>query len=210
MNIKTDLIPPDTLKRPGTNMSWETITVHNTANSKSSAENEREWLTNPTNNRQASWHYVVCEDTIIQAIPDNEIAWHAGDGRKGPGNTTSLSIEICESGDFEKSKQTAAKFIALKLKEKNKDTLSVKRHYDWSGKNCPRLLIPIWGEFIEMIKKEITETEFSNVASWKLDGLKYLHAKGYISDYKGWASKIDESLPAWAVFTILANMDRKG
>lgn len=203
------------MKRSGIKMDWDTITVHNTGNPKSTAENERAWLTNPSNSRQASWHYVIFEDTIIQAIPDNEVAWHAGDGR-GSGNMRSLSIEVCENGDFEKSKQTAAKFIAIKLKEKNKGLEAVKQHHDWSGKDCPRLLRPIWPAFMEMIKKELTPTPEKplvenqpQVAPWKLDGLKYLNAEGLVSDYDGWVAKIDEPLPAWAVFQVMANMDRK-
>lgn len=46
-------------------------------------------------------------------------------------------------------------------------------------------------------------------ALWKLDGLKYLHSEGFLSDYEGWAAKIDEPIPSWAVFTILANIDKK-
>lgn len=208
MNVKIDFIPKDGVKRSGMKMDWETITVHNTGNPKSSADNERAWLTNPTNNRQASWHYVICEDTIIQAIPDNEVAWHAGDGR-GPGNMKSLGIEICESGDFEKSKATAAKFIAMKLKEKGKKIDAIRQHFDWSGKDCPRLLRPIWSSFIAMIQDELLSAP-GPVALWKLDGLKYLHSEGLLSDYDGWAAKIDEPLPAWATFTILANIRRKG
>lgn len=194
-------------RRSGTKMDWDTITVHNNANPKSSAENERAWLTNPTNQRQASWHYVIKEDLIIQAIPDNEQAYHAGDGR-GPGNTKSIGVEICESGDFEHSKRTAAKFIAAKLKEKGKGLESVKQHHDWSGKDCPRLIRPVWPAFIAMIKAELVKEE-DPTAPWKLEGLKYLHAEGLVSDYDGWAAKIDDPMPAWAVFTILQKMDLK-
>jgi len=155
LNIKQDFITKDPIKRPGHKLDWTTITVHNTANEKSTAENERAWLSNPTNKRQASWHYVVHEGTIIQAIPDTEVAWHATDGANGPGNRTSISIEVCEEGNFELSKQTAAKLIAQLLKSKNLPITAVKKHADWTNKNCPRLLIPVWPQFLEMIQKEL-------------------------------------------------------
>jgi N-acetylmuramoyl-L-alanine amidase len=198
-------------------MDWKYITVHNTGNPGSTAGNERNWLTNPANTRQASWHYVIYEDTIIQAIPDDEVAWHAGDGR-GDGNLRSIGIEICESGDYELTKITAAKFIAMKLKEKNLGMNAVKRHKDWNGKNCPRLLIPIWPAYLATIKKELdalTTKKDDKPAppikpakdeKWRYEGLKYLHAQGIVKDIDGWTRKIDEPMPAWAVFTLLAEI----
>lgn len=152
--VLVNLIPVSGLRRPQIKMDWETITVHNTGNTDSTAQNERDWLTNPSNTRQASWHYVIHEDQVIQAIPETEVAWHAGDGR-GDGNMKSLSIEICESGNFEESVQTAIIFIAEKLHSKGKGIEAVKRHKDWNGKNCPRLLIPVWGQFLNRIEKEL-------------------------------------------------------
>ena len=92
-------------------MTPQYITIHSTGNTKSTARNERDWLTNPTNGRQASWHICVDEKEAIEAIPLNEVAWHAGDGR-GPGNMSSFSIEFCESGDRHKTLLNAAEFGA--------------------------------------------------------------------------------------------------
>ena len=49
-----------------------------------------------------SWHYTVDDHAIVQHLPDYETAYHAGDGKDGPGNTTSIGIEICVNagGDF--------------------------------------------------------------------------------------------------------------
>ena len=91
-----------------------TITIHSTANANSTALNERAWLDNPTNNRYASWHYCVDEIGVVQAIPEREEAWHCGDTG---GNRTSLSIEICESGDRVKTLLNAAKFAAENWEE---------------------------------------------------------------------------------------------
>jgi N-acetylmuramoyl-L-alanine amidase len=171
LTIKQDFIPLDNFRRSGLSMSWDTITVHNTGNPKSNAKNERAWLTNPNNTGQASWHYVIFENEIIQAIPDKEVAWHAGDGRNGTGNRTSLSIEVCESGDFELTKKTAAEFIAMKLNEKGKDLGAVVQHFHWTKKDCPRLLRPIWSTFLHMIKSEMAP----KISTWEAELERAVH-----------------------------------
>lgn len=138
MDIITALLKPGHKRRPGGDYDKLLITIHSTANPNSTARNERDWLDNPTNTREVSWHYVVDENEIIQAIPDNEEAWHCGSRN---GNRFSIGIEICESGDRRKTLERAAAFTAMKLRELGLDTDAVVRHMDWSGKDCPRILI---------------------------------------------------------------------
>ena len=82
----------------GTAMTPQFITIHSTGNPASTAQNEADYVCyNST--RQASFHYVCDEKQIVQVLPTNEIAWHAGDGGSGNGNRKSVAIEICESGN---------------------------------------------------------------------------------------------------------------
>lgn len=65
--------------------STEYITVHDTGNTSvgANAEMHRRYITNLNNNPDStsiSWNFVVDEDEIIQHLPHNECAWHAGDG----------------------------------------------------------------------------------------------------------------------------------
>ena len=46
------------------------------------------------------------------------------------------------------------------------------------------------------------------VEQWKIDNLKYLSDNKMVDDFDGWLKKIDENMPAWAVFSILANMHK--
>jgi N-acetylmuramoyl-L-alanine amidase len=115
------------------------LTLHSTANPNSTAKNERAWLTNPTNTRIASWHLVVDETEAIEAIPLNEVAWHAGDSN-GTGNRGSIGIEICESGNREKTLANAVQLVADMLKERKWGVDKLRRHFDWSGKICPRIM----------------------------------------------------------------------
>lgn len=142
-NYRKDYIPKTTAcnRRPGYAMSATTITIHNTGNPASSAANERAWLTNPTNARQASFHIVVDEREAIECLPLTENAWHSGDGSAAKsGNRTSIGVEICESGNYAKTLDNAASLVASMLKERGWGTERLRRHYDWSGKICPRLM----------------------------------------------------------------------
>lgn len=162
MNYVVDHIPKTTPhdRRPGIPMSPKYITIHNTANPSSSARNERAWLTNFSNTRTASFHIVVDEKEAIECIPLDEVAWHAGDGRNGPGNRTSIGIEICESGDYAKTLENAATLVARLLSELGWGVDRLRRHYDWSGKICPRLMYDGgkwtgWNEFLRMVEKKL-------------------------------------------------------
>jgi len=164
-NFILDHIPHTTKRkrRCGIKMEPETITIHNTGNPKSSAKNERGWLTNPANERVASFHYVIDEVEVIECIPPNEVAWHAGDGN-GKGNRASIGIEICESGRYEKTLKNASKFAASLLWERGWGVDKLRRHYDWNGKICPRLMYDNgkwtgWGEFLDLVSAHLKDFE---------------------------------------------------
>ena len=156
--FKQNLVPSSkySIKCPYT-MTPEYITVHNTSND-ASAENEIKYMI--SNNNQTSYHVAVDEKEVIQAIPFNRNAWHAGDGANGTGNRKSIGIEICRStGDvttFKKCEENAAKYIATLLKQYGWTTAKVKRHKDWSGKNCPHKTMELgWDRFVKMIQAEL-------------------------------------------------------
>lgn len=136
MNILKMHIPSSTPnnRRPGTPLTWTTVTIHNTGNPRSTARNERAWLTNPSNTRTASFHYAVDAADIVEVIPPNEVAWHAGDAA---GNRSSIGIEICESGNYSLNVENAVELAAHLLKTKGLDARALRQHHDWSRKDCP-------------------------------------------------------------------------
>lgn len=147
-------------RRPGTLLSPQSITVHSTGNPTSTATGERGWLVNPNNTRTASWHIVVDERQAVEAIPLNEVAYHAGDAT---GNRTSIGVEICESGNRQRTMQNAIQLISELLKERNWGVNKLKRHYDWSGKHCPRILMNNnwagWKNFLNEVNKKLNKTK---------------------------------------------------
>ena len=138
-------------------MTPEFIVVHNTAND-ASARNEVAYMIR--NDNKVSFHYAVDDKEIVQGIPENRNAWHAGDGANGPGNRKGLSIEICYSKSggkrFEEAEKLATKFIAYKLKEKGWGIDKVKKHQDFSGKYCPHRTLDMgWQRFLDMVQSEL-------------------------------------------------------
>ena len=138
-------------------MTPQYITIHNTSNS-ASAKNEIAYMI--SNNNQVSYHVAVDEKEVIQAIPFNRNAWHAGDGANGNGNRKSIGIEICRStsdvATFKKAEENCAKYVATLLKQYGWGIDKVKQHYDWSGKNCPHKTRELgWQRFLNMVQKEL-------------------------------------------------------
>ena len=144
------------------------IVVHNTAND-ASANNEISYMR--SNNDETSFHFAVDDKEVVQGIPLNRNAWHAGDSH-GKGNMQGISIEICYSksgGDrFIKAEQNAAKFIAQLLKERGWGIDKVTKHQDYSGKYCPHRTLDMgWERFLNMIRAELGEAQVNTSTSSK-------------------------------------------
>lgn len=199
-------IPIDNYKRPNLKMDAEYLTIHSTANPNSTAQNERDWLTNKTNTRQASFHIVVDENTAIECIPFDEVAWHAGDGN-GKGNRASIGIEICESGDRAKTVENATILITKMLHERGWDIDRVKKHQDWSGKYCPRILMPQWDAFLANVERELIKLNSAKeVPQWQKNALETLVEKGVIETIEYWDNKLNEPITVGEVMGIIAKI----
>ena len=139
-------------------MTAEFIVVHNTAND-ASAENEIAYMIR--NENQVSFHYAVDDQEVVQGVPIDRNAWHAGDGN-GDGNRKGIAIEICYSKSggtrFDNAEKNAAHFIATLLRECGWGIDKVKKHQDFSHKYCPhRTLDKGWNGFIQMIKSYLND-----------------------------------------------------
>ncbi|MEK4136460.1 N-acetylmuramoyl-L-alanine amidase [Bacillus sp. FSL W8-0445] len=122
-------------------MDAKYITFHNTAND-ASAANEIAYMIR--NNNEVSYHFAVDDKEVVQGIPTNRNAWHCGD-RNGPGNRSSIGVEVCYSksggAKYKAAEKLAIKFIAQLLKERGWGVDRVKKHQDWSGKYCPHRVL---------------------------------------------------------------------
>lgn len=162
-------------------MTPKSLTVHNTYNN-APAENEAKYMT--SNNREVSFHIVFDDKEGIQCIPFDRNAWHAGDGN-GSGNRESIGIEICYSKSggpkFDAAERNAAQWIAAELKRRNWGVDRVKRHYDWSGKNCPhRTMANGWQRFLDMVQSYMDEgTSETSTPAEKPTSAPEVKGRGY-------------------------------
>ncbi len=191
MKYIVDHIPQSPHKRPGIKMIPKYITIHSTGNPSSTARNERGWLTNPSNTRTASWHICVDEKEAVEAIPLNEVAWHAGDGN-GQGNRASIGIEICESGDRAKTLANAVRLVVKLLKERGWGVDKLRRHYDWNKKICPRIFYDGgkwtgWQQFKQAVQGELdklkggaTVAEKNVPSSWAKEAWDWAKKEGLL------------------------------
>lgn len=165
MQIKQNLVSSSKYKtKCPYSMTPEFVVVHNTAND-ASAENEIKYMI--SNNNQVSFHYAVDNVCVVQGIPENRNAWHAGDGANGKGNRKGIAVEICYSksgGDkFTQAEKNAAEFIANLLKKYNWDISHVKKHQDFANKYCPHRTLDLgWNRFLEMVKSYMGNSSSNN------------------------------------------------
>ena len=197
-------IPATSKKRPGLKLTPKYLTIHSTANESSTALNERDWLTNPLNTSEIGWHICVDEKEIIEAIPLDEVAWHATDGANGTGNRQSVAIEICESGNRIKTLQNAVKLTAELLNKLNLPLSAIRQHNDWNSyKNCPRILRTdnLWEEFLSDVKKALE----NNIPKWKLDIIDEALKEGLILE----KHNPDDVAEKWFVLAVILNLNEK-
>lgn len=138
MDIIKEILPSTRHNRPGTKMIPTSITVHNTGNKSKGADALLHSSYIKNTDGSVSWHFTVDDQRIIQHIPIDEIAWHAGCKE---GNSTSIGIEICmhEGIDMEKAEEKATWLIAHLMKETG--VTEIKKHQDWTGKYCPAVIL---------------------------------------------------------------------
>ena len=158
MKVEKNLLTLNKFSRPGRKIdSVCGIVIHWTGNAGSSAIQNRNYFESLKKQAEprkyASAHYIVDLDgSVIQCVPENEVAYHAGsvfysDGIEerlgGYPNAHTIGIELCHpdsSGVFTKETyDSAVELTALLLKKyalnPQKD---IYRHFDITGKICPK------------------------------------------------------------------------
>ncbi len=151
----------------------EYITVHNTPDiNEAAGTNDAEQYARATFNGamgDVSVHYYIDETACWHILHDDEVGYHAADGYYGPGNNTSIAIEIVMDGSGSKSDKGAeergAKLVAILLHENGLGIDRLTTHNRWYPKKyCPAFILPHWREFKNKVEKylnEIKGTEMS-------------------------------------------------
>ena len=134
MKLKRDLIP--TSAKCATHRKFEagepsTITIHWIGPYPGQTPGMvRDWWIRSEG--EASAHFIVKDDTVLQCWDTDTVAWHAGP----IANKSSIGIEACPcNAEGEFSEQT---INTLKELLDTLPRLPLVRHFDWTGKACPK------------------------------------------------------------------------
>ena len=138
--VYTSLAPENGKNRPGTKREIKYIVIHETGNPAAGADAKAHGKLQASGGEGTTgWHYTVDQAEIWHSIPDDEVAYHAGDGAEGEGNLHGIGIELCvnQDGDFEKTFDNAARLTGWLMNAYDIPADRVRQHFDFSGKNCP-------------------------------------------------------------------------
>ncbi|MFV0527126.1 MAG: N-acetylmuramoyl-L-alanine amidase family protein [Lachnospiraceae bacterium] len=154
------LLTPNEYSRPQIQLEKVNgIVIHYTANPGTTAANNRDYFEGlkDTKEVQASSHFIIGLDgEIVQCIPTSEIAYASNDR-----NYDTISIECChpdESGKFnDTTYQSLVQMTAWLCNRFGLTPSQIYRHYDITGKVCPKYFVDYpdeWQKFLEDVDTE--------------------------------------------------------
>lgn len=155
------LLPVNAYSRPGIALDEVTgIVIHYTGNPGTTAYQNRSYFESlaETGETNASSHFIVgLSGEIIQCVPLDEIAYASNDR-----NVDTIAIECCidnEAGRFnEKTYKSLVELTAWLVGKYDLTMDDVIRHYDVTGKNCPKYFVEhesAWEDFKLDVEKYI-------------------------------------------------------
>ncbi|HIY30310.1 MAG TPA: peptidoglycan recognition protein family protein [Candidatus Mediterraneibacter avicola] len=161
--IDVQLLDVNPYSRPGTEIEKiNGIVVHYTANPGSTAQENRDYFNGlkDSHETEASSNFIVgLNGEIIQCVPTWEMAY-ASNSR----NIDTVSIECChpdESGKFtDETYRSLVQLTAWLCVKFDLTEEQVIRHYDVTGKNCPRYFVEneeAWEEFKTNVGRAIAK-----------------------------------------------------
>ncbi len=158
--IEINHIEVNPYSRPGDKLeAVNGIVIHYTGNPGTTAEQHQHYYGElaKTGERSASSNFVIGNDgKIIECVPEDEVAYASNDR-----NSDTISIECChqdETGKFtEKTYDSLVKLSAYLCAKYDLNEEQILRHYDITGKECPKYYVTYeakWTELKEDIMKE--------------------------------------------------------
>lgn len=202
LQIIESILGANKKNRPGTKQSvTKYITVHDTGSAApgAGASAHNGYIHGGAESAGASWHYTVGNDGVYHHIPDDEVAWHAGDG-------TSVAYEAFDSG------------IPYTIKKKPEVTITPDGYYALDGVRsnvqAPRKndgSIPKTSE-INTLGIEVTKGENGNWfigKTWWSNTYKYIGNRGGNNNSIGIESCVNQGSDVFLTWQLLAKLVAK-
>lgn len=157
--VTQDLLPVNPYSRPGEPLEEVNgIVIHYVGNPGTTAAQNHSFFENlaQTGETYASSHFLVGLDgEVIQNVPLDEIAYCSNQR-----NADTISIECChpdDSGEFTQATyDSLVRLTRWLMEEYDLDTSQVIRHYDVTGKECPRSFVQHpeeWEQFLSDLEE---------------------------------------------------------
>lgn len=201
MNIQETLLTNKNT-RPGKAIIPRAVVIHWTANTAKGANARKNRNYFNTTDRPASAHYIVDDTEIIRCIPENEMAYHVGakiykpEAARALGgypNNATIGIEMCvnSDGDWEKTYWNTIRLVVDILVRRGWKTDRIWRHYDITGKDCPKPLLDSgrWKQFVSDVQKFCEMRTKGGVVKladlkkelWAVEAIEKLKSRGVIN-----------------------------
>jgi N-acetylmuramoyl-L-alanine amidase CwlA len=159
--VSIELLPVNEYSRPGTPVEKiNAVVVHYVGNPGTTARQNRTYYERLAENHEtkvSSNFLIGLEGEIIQCVPVNEVAYCSNHR-----NEDTISIECChpdETGKFsEATYASLVKLTAWLLSAQGLNSGDVIRHYDVTGKECPKYFVDnedAWDSFRAAVQQEI-------------------------------------------------------
>ena len=193
MQIKEMFITPNKYSRPQKQIGQiKNIVIHWIGNAGTTAENNAKYFDglkvgkkNSTGDYiYASSHYIIGNDgVVVRCVPESEVAYHASKA-----NSYSIGVEVCHPDWTGNPTQKAYESLVNLLVElckryKLEPTQAIVRHYDVTGKVCPKYYVEDVGAF-KRLKAEVKSQMGEDKELVK--AVKVLQEKGIISSPEVW------------------------
>lgn len=157
--VDKKIIEVNPYSRPGTLLDeLNGIVIHYVANPGTTAEQNNNFFAGLANQSgmkttSVSSHFIIGLDgEIIQNVPISEVAYASNER-----NNDTISIECChpdETGEFTKETyESLVKLTAWLVEELHLQEEDVIRHYDVSGKACPKYFVDHEDAWLDFRKK---------------------------------------------------------
>lgn len=141
------------------------IIIHETDNKENGAGAQRHAKAQYLGNLETSVHYYCGADGVYQAARHADGTYSIGReySKKHPvqdaTNRNTINVEICVNadGDYNTAYANAVGIVAYLLQETGIPAERVIRHYDATGKYCPRRMMDspaLWNNFLQQIKEK--------------------------------------------------------